>query len=119
MRKPSQSDYLRDLEEPRPATRPEQAPKPETKARSSPAPAATARKERVTLYLSRKLWEEARSLVLRLGAEGKEPGSLSALFDAALERELERQRRLLNGGKPFPPFRGGLPGGRPRKSRTA
>ncbi len=72
-------------------------------------------KARVTVYLTRALWEEARSAALTLGAKGKRPHSLSALFDGALERELVRLRKLHRGGRSFGRYKAPLPGGRPRK----
>ena len=84
-------------------------------SKRSTSDAATNRKKRkITLYFHPSLLEEARSAVLALGAEGREPSNLSALFNAALERELKRLRRLYNGGKPFPLYKARLPGGRPR-----
>ena len=72
-----------------------------------------ARKRKITLYFHEALLEEARSAVLALGAEGREPSNLSQLFGDALERELVRLRRLHHDGKPFPRYRSRLPGGRP------
>ncbi len=67
------------------------------------------------MYLRRKLWEEARAAAMKLGAVGKRPHSLSALFDDALDRELKRLRRLHRGGRSFGRYKAPLPGGRPRK----
>ena len=50
-------------------------------------------KARVTVYLSRDLWEEARTAALLVCDPPEEFRSLSDLFDRALERELERQRQ--------------------------
>ena len=72
-------------------------------------------KVRVTLYLKRALWEEARAGAFALGAQGKAPHSLSALFDGALERELARLRKLHRKGRSFGRYKGPFPGGRPRK----
>ncbi len=72
-------------------------------------------KVRVTVYLRQVLWEEARAAAIKLGADGKTPHSLSALFDDALERELKRLRRLHRSGKSFGRYKAPLPGGRPRK----
>ena len=71
-------------------------------------------KQKITLYLRQALLEEARGAVLALGFEGLEPSTLSVLHNTALERELQRLRRLHNAGKPFPPYRSRLPGGRPK-----
>ena len=85
-----------------------------TARKTQPKPTSEG-KRKITLYFRGALLEEARSAVLALGAEGREPSNLSALFDAALERELVRIRRAHNAGKPFPPYRARLPGGRPRR----
>jgi hypothetical protein len=83
-------------------------------ADSKKAPAGE-KKDRITLYFRRSLLEEARSAVLQLGFQGKQPSTLSTLFDAALERELVRMRKAHNAGEPFEPYKAPLPGGRPRK----
>jgi len=70
-------------------------------------------KVRATLYLSRDLWHEARAAALDIGSQGKEPATLSSLFDEALARELARLRRKHNGSRPWAPHRARLPGGRP------
>lgn len=70
---------------------------------------------RVTVYIDQGLWMEARAASLAIGAKGKEPATLSAMFDDALARELERLRRKHNGSRPWPPHRARLPGGRPPK----
>jgi len=113
-KRPSQADYLDELE----AT-----PTPARKARakrpaSTPAtPTPSSSKRKITLYFREALLEEARSAVLALGAEGIEPSNLSALFDAALTRELERLRKRHNAGEPWPRYKARLPGGRPRGKR--
>ena len=84
------------------------------KRQAGPPKPPSEGKRKITLYFREKLLEEARSAVLALGAEGREPSNLSALFDTALERELVRLRKAHNGGRPFPPYRARLPGGRPR-----
>ncbi len=84
-------------------------------ARPAPEPPREREKVRVTCYLRLALWEEARSAALTLGAKGKQPHSLSALLDGALERELVRLRKLHRGGKSFGRYKAPLPGGRPRK----
>jgi hypothetical protein len=76
---------------------------------------AESAKERVTVYLTRDLWEEARSAALELYDPPESLRSLSDLFDRALERELERLRRKYRGGRRFPLRSAGLPGGRPRQ----
>ena len=63
----------------------------------------SAQKRKDTLYFREALLEEARSAVLALGSEGLDPNGLSALFDHALERELERLRKRHNDGEPLPP----------------
>src|SRR5262249_29665854 len=83
---------------------------PKSPPRSARKPGAG--KTRVTLFLREELWQEARTIVVRLGAGGIQPASLSQLFDNALERELVALRRRYNTGKPFPRHLGGLPGGR-------
>jgi hypothetical protein len=84
-------------------------------APQAPASEALSRRK-ITLYFREALLQEARSAVLALGANGLEPSNLSRLFEAALERELERLRREYNRGQPFPPYRSRLPGGRPRRA---
>jgi hypothetical protein len=82
--------------------------------RRSPETQGARKKKKITLYFREELLEESRSVVLALGAEGKEPSNLSALFDRALERELEKLRKRFNQGRRFPPYKSRLPGGRPR-----
>jgi hypothetical protein len=94
-KRPSAAEHLAELEE--------------------PAPTASERKRKITLYFREALLEEARSVVLALGAEGLEPSNLSQLFGAALEAELKRLRKAHNAGEPFPPYKARLPGGRPRR----
>ncbi len=108
-KKPSAADYLADLDDDEPTT-PPRAKRPATPTDETPA----ERKRKITLYFREALLEEARSAVLALGAEGREPSNLSQLFGDALERELVRLRRLHNDGKPFPRYKARLPGGRPR-----
>ena len=105
-KKPSAADYLDNLER-------GEAPAKAKRSATSEEP-AVERKRKITLYFHPALLEEARSAVLALGAEGQEPNTLSALFNAALERELVRLRRLHNDGEPFPRYQARLPGGRPR-----
>jgi hypothetical protein len=93
----------------------EEQQQPEADAPKAEKPAA-GRKRKITVYWRESLLEEARSAVLALGSEGLEPSNLSQLFDGALERELERLRELYNDGRPFPPYRSRLPGGRPPKA---
>ena len=95
--------------------RPKRGPAKAGKAggRREPRRSDVAGKTRVTLYLTEALWQEARTVILQLGAAGKEPASLSQLVDDAIARELVTLRTRHNGGKPFPRHLGGLPGGRP------
>ena len=108
-KRPSAANYLSGLD----ASKSEK-PTPRKRTPRTAAAGDAAKKDRITLYFRRALLEEARSAVLRLGFEGTEPNTLSSLFDAALERELVRLRKLHNGGEPFEPYKAPLPGGRPR-----
>ena len=94
-------------------------PRPEPEARAhqqAQRQAEPGRRERVTLYIDKAMYAELRGAALLLAANGLEPGTISALVEEALARELERVRQRHNGGKPFPALPG-LPGGRPRGSR--
>ena len=51
--------------------------------RSQVEPTPSEAKRKITLYFRVGLLEEARSAVLALGAEGREPSNLSALFGRA------------------------------------
>jgi hypothetical protein len=75
------------------------------------APKAGDGRREVTLYLREALLEEARSAVITLGAQGRQPSSLSQLFDAAFGREMARLRRAHNDGGTFPPHPTRTPGG--------
>lgn len=74
---------------------------------------AKPERRRVTVYLDKGLYEQARAAVLELGAGGKHPASVSALIDGALTRELRRLSKLHRDGEEWPHHKGGLPGGRP------
>ena len=67
------------------------------------------------VYIRDKLYQQARTAILQLGAQGKEPASISALLDGALERELKRLAKKHRDGRPWPKHQGRLPGGRPPK----
>lgn len=120
MSKPTAADYLSGLDEKPTAEKPA-AKRPEAAraARPERQERPGGGKVRVTMYLSEALHQQARTATLAIGATGAEPASLSALFDDALRRELDRLGRLHNGGKPWSPHRGRLPGGRPPKRRTS
>jgi hypothetical protein len=115
MSKPSVSDYVSDFDEKKPAP----PPRRQQAQTGTPKAAPAGRKVRVTLYLGQALHQEARTAALAIGAKGGEPATLSTLFDEALLHELERLRRLHNGGKPWTLHLGRLGGGRPPKRRTA
>jgi hypothetical protein len=109
-KRPSAADYLADLDAPK-----AEEPKPSKRAPDKAKAPDGDKKSRITVYFRRSLLEEARSAVLQLGFQGKQPSTLSTLFDAALERELVRLRKAHNEGEPFEPYKAPLPGGRPRR----
>ena len=114
-KRPSAADYLAELGDEQAAEVGRargKASKSVGKRREAAAP--SGKRKKITLYFVEALLEEARSVVLALGAEGREPSNLSTLFNEALERELVRLRKLHNAGEPFPPYKSRLPGGRPR-----
>jgi hypothetical protein len=115
MSKPGVTEYLSDFEEKKPTPQPRRQ---RVQAEAPKADAPAGRKVRVTLYLGQALHQEARTAALAIGAKGGEPATLSALFDEALLHELERLRRLHNGGKAWTLHLGRLGGGRPPKRRT-
>jgi len=80
-------------------------------ARTKRAPKAGDGRREITLSVREALLEESRSAVLALGAQGRQPSSLSQLFDAALGREMARLRRAHNHGAPFPRQETQPPGG--------
>jgi post-segregation antitoxin (ccd killing protein) len=95
---------------------------PTAKAAPAPSPASaeeatppTPHRRRITVYVRSDLYAQARAAVLDLGAEGKEPASISALLEGALDRELKRLAKKHRDGEPWPEHRGRLPGGRPPK----
>ena len=69
----------------------------------------------LTVVLFNVLHQQARAAILEIGAQGKEPASISSLLDGALERELKWLAKRERGGDPWPEHRGRLPGGRPPK----
>ena len=77
---------------------------------------ASSKRRRVTVYIREELHQQARAAILELGAQGKEPASISALLDGALERELQRLAKKHRSGEPWPEHQGRLPGGRPPKA---
>lgn len=122
-KRPSQADYLADfaIEKPSSSSTPSSS-KSDTPKRSRAATprqpqreAEPGARERTTLYLRRDLYAEAKGAATFLGSRGEQPGNVSELVEHAVERELERLRKLHHGGRPFPPYLGGLPGGRPRR----
>lgn len=121
-KRPSQADYLADLDIEKPTTTPRTRSKPpreeprrKREVRQPQREAEPGARERTTLYLRAELYAEAKGAATLLGSRGEEPGNVSALVEAAVERELERLRKLHHGGRPFPAYLGGLPGGRPRR----
>lgn len=78
--------------------------------------AEPGRRQRVTVYIDAAQFAEVRGAAVLLAANGIEPGTVSAIVEDALARELERLRSRHNGGKAFPSLPG-LPGGRPRGPR--
>lgn len=118
-KRPSQADYLADLDiekpsPPRVRSKPIEKPRRKREPRQPQREAEPGARERTTLYLRADLYAEAKGAATLLGSRGEEPGNVSALVEVAVERELERLRKLHHGGRPFPPYLGGLPGGRPR-----
>jgi len=82
----------------------------------APAPAAaapTSGRRRITVYIASDLYSQARAAILELGAQGREPATISALLDGALERELARLAKKHRDGEAWSLHRGRLPGGRP------
>jgi hypothetical protein len=116
-KRPGADAYLDALDAPAKRSPARSTPKSRPRGRAEPTRSDAAGKTRVTLYLSEELWQEARTVILKLGAAGMRPASLSQLVDDAIARELATLRTRHNGGKPFPKHRGGLPGGRPREKR--
>lgn len=119
-KRPSQAEYLADLAIEKPPTTPRTRSKPpreeprrKREVRQPQREAEPGARERTTLYLRRDLYAEAKGAATFLGARGEQPGNVSELVEHAVERELERLRKLHHGGRPFPPYLGGLPGGRP------
>lgn len=119
-KRPSQADYLADFAIEKPPTTPRTRSKPpreeprrKREVRQPQREAEPGARERTTLYLRRDLYAEAKGAATFLGARGEQPGNVSELVEHAVERELERLRKLHHGGRPFPPYLGGLPGGRP------
>lgn len=105
-RRPIAADYFGEVEKERRAAVAEKA-APPSKAKPSAAP----EREKATFYLRRDVLDELRaaSLMLPPLVLG---GSLSALVERALERELEALRRRHNEGEPFEasgPVRKGRP----------
>ena len=111
--------FLPGPEEPTRAPAPSRQARPARQASPAREPrqvqrqARPGRRQRTTLYLDQAQFAEARRAATLLGASGLEPGTVSAIFDGALERELERLRKLHNGGQPFPALPT-LPGNRRR-----
>lgn len=118
-KRPSQADYMDFLEQPSSSASRRTIPAPDVpkrKQRQAKQPQREAEpgaRERTTLYLRRDLYAEAKGAATYLGAKGETPGNVSELVEHAVERELERLRKLHHGGRPFPLYLGGLPGGRP------
>lgn len=119
-KRPTQADYLADFpieqpssSSPRTRSKPSEPPRRKREARQPQREAEPGARERTTLYLRRDLYAEAKGAATFLGARNETPGNVSELVEHAVERELERLRKLHHGGRPFPLYLGGLPGGRP------
>jgi hypothetical protein len=69
-------------------------------------------KLRATFHLPEALFEEARDAVVQLSGPPVRL-TLAGLAETALRRELDRLKKLHNGGKDFPRRKGELKGGRP------
>lgn len=93
-------------------------PKVEFKRLEPPAAQREAdpgRRQRITTYLDRDLYAEARGAAVLLAANGIKPGTVAGMIEDALAQELDRLRKRHNGGKPFP-LLAGLSGGRPAQT---
>ncbi|MFQ5466657.1 MAG: hypothetical protein ACE5DS_00835 [Kiloniellaceae bacterium] len=87
---------------------------PTEEAQAEPAPKAQTKAERAkaTFYLPPPLLAELRAAVVNV-PPASIGGSLSALVERALARELVGLRRKHNGGKPFKASATAVPRGRP------
>ena len=77
-----------------------------------PNPPREMPKVRATLYLSQEILEQARDATVHLAGYPARL-TLTKLAENALRAELERLKRLYNGGQDFPKRDADLRGGRP------